>query len=67
MTDTYKGVVHKVINRSGRWSVLMNNEEWYGFGRKEPKRSDGSTVEAGDTVQFEFEDNHKDGRTYHNA
>jgi hypothetical protein len=67
MSEKYQGQVHKVLNRNGRWSLLMNNEEWYGLGRKAPTHKDGSEVQEGDTVRFNYEDNTKNGRTFHNV
>lgn len=66
MSEQYQGTVQKVHSRNGRWSFLMDNEEWYGLGRKAPTHKDGSQVQDGDIVRFNYEDNTKNGRTYHN-
>lgn len=66
MSDNYQGTIQKVHNNRGRWSFLMDDDNWYGIGRKEPTHADGSTVADGDITRFEWDSNEKGGRVYRN-
>lgn len=55
--EVYTGIVQRVHNKGNRWSLLMDDDNWYGNGFKEPVG-----VLEGSTVRFSFEMNGK----YHN-
>lgn len=52
MSETYIGVVKKVFNKNGRWSLLMDDDNWYGLNRSKPEG-----VEDGHTVKFAWSAN----------
>lgn len=47
----YTGIIKKVFNKGKRWSLLMENDEWYGLGYKKPNCVEGQLA------KFEYETN----------
>ena len=37
----YQGTIKKVYNNKGRWSLLMDDENWYGNGYQRPNAEEG--------------------------
>lgn len=54
MSQSYTGVIKKVFNKNGRWSLLMDDDNWYGFNRKQPVSTAGVMAEDGDTAAFDY-------------
>ena len=52
MSEQYTGEIKKVFTKAGRWSLLMEDDNWYGLGYKEPKG-----VTDGSQARFQFEMN----------
>ena len=49
------GVVQKVSRSAkGFYSILLDDNEWYGYAMHEPKDSKGRAVAAGDTAKFTY-------------
>ena len=57
--ETTTGVVGKVFNRGKMWSLQVG-DEWYGNGFDEP------ACKEGEAVEFNWDSNTKNGRTYKN-
>lgn len=50
--ETVKGLVEVVYrNDKGYFNIKLDNDEWYGFGKKKPEFSNG------DSIQFTYEKN----------
>lgn len=47
----YTGTIQKVFNKGKRWSLLMDDDKWYGLGYKKPQAYDGQTA------RFQYEMN----------
>ncbi len=49
MPDTYEGVVVK-LSKKRAWSVLMDDETWYGAGFSEPEFAEGDRIKINITT-----------------
>jgi hypothetical protein len=66
---TITGRVEKFNTKNGRYSVLMDDQNWYGLGYNDPRKSwDDPTLPLdGANVQFDFTSNDSKGKTYYNV
>jgi len=59
MGTEYTGKIKKAYEKNGRFSFLMDDDNWYGLGRLKPQLNNGEAVTDGDDAKFEYEMNGK--------
>lgn len=59
MGTEYTGKIKKAFEKNGRFSFLMDDDNWYGLGRLKPQLNNGEAVTDGDDAKFEYEMNGK--------
>lgn len=45
MSEVISGVVEYIGQKSGFWNIKLDDDQWYGFGKTEPKCAKGDTIE----------------------